>query len=128
MTKRKYERRAHLTRPLVGLGFRESEVEILRRASNALQRWFERECNGEIQRNEETGVPLRYREGRYLDPHDPRQFSRIPDRETSARKRIDTIVRAHPKLSYYIQTDPRGASLYILRPGDVPARKSVEST
>lgn len=30
-------------------------------------------------------------------------------------------------LSYYLQTDPRGASLYILRPGDVPEGKDVQS-
>lgn len=35
---------------------------------------------------------------------------------------------AHPGmagLSYYIQSDPRGASLYIIRPGDVPEGASV---
>jgi hypothetical protein len=31
-------------------------------------------------------------------------------------------------LGYFIQTDPRGAALYIIRPGDVPPEgKSVES-
>jgi hypothetical protein len=30
-------------------------------------------------------------------------------------------------LETYIQTDPRGAALYILRPGDIPAGTSVES-
>jgi hypothetical protein len=31
------------------------------------------------------------------------------------------------KVWSYIQTDPRGAALYIIRPGDVPEGKSVES-
>lgn len=30
-------------------------------------------------------------------------------------------------LSYYIQSDPRGAALYILRPGDVPEGKEADS-
>jgi hypothetical protein len=30
-------------------------------------------------------------------------------------------------LSAYVQTDPRGAALYIIRPGDVPEGESVES-
>lgn len=29
-------------------------------------------------------------------------------------------------LSYYLQTDPRGAVLYIIRPGDVPEGKDVD--
>ena len=45
---------------------------------------------------------------------------RIPDRETGARKRLDAIMAKHTPLSAYVQTDPRGAALYILRPGDVP--------
>lgn len=32
----------------------------------------------------------------------------------------------YPALSYYVQGDPRGASLYILRPGDVPEGKEVD--
>ena len=32
-----------------------------------------------------------------------------------------------PKLSAYIQGDPRGAALYILRPGDVPAGEDPDA-
>lgn len=35
--------------------------------------------------------------------------------------------RAANPLKSYIQGDPRGAALYILRPGDVPAGSSVDS-
>lgn len=77
----------------------------------------------------------------------------IPDRETGAKKRLEKILvernsramGAHPKAMYpearlvretlaphkcvsaYIQTDPRGAALYIIRPGDVPEGSTVES-
>jgi hypothetical protein len=33
----------------------------------------------------------------------------------------------YPALSAYIQGDPRGAALYILRPGDVPAGADVDA-
>ena len=33
----------------------------------------------------------------------------------------------YPTLSSYVQGDPRGAALYILRPGDVPEGASVDS-
>ena len=31
------------------------------------------------------------------------------------------------KLTFYIQSDPRGAALYIIRPGDVPEGADVAS-
>jgi hypothetical protein len=33
----------------------------------------------------------------------------------------------YKKLSSYIQTDPRGAALYIIRPGDVPEGGDVNA-
>ena len=134
-TKREFERRAHLARTLQDLGFTAEEVESLRRISNTLRRWHEQECgteHGAITRDEKTGRPFWYRaSARYLDPQDPRAFSLMPDREAGAKKRLAAILArrnsgilfdsAWPrKVSAYIQTDPRGAALYILRPGDVP--------
>lgn len=76
---------------------------------------------------------------------------RIADRETGAIKRLKGIVDARNNralaaiplpelrkaqraggtgfapLSFYLQTDPRGASLYIIRPGDVPDGANVSS-
>jgi hypothetical protein len=76
----------------------------------------------------------------------------IPDRETGARKRLAAILAArnaritddHSKdaeqyihatcaaklsgiVSSYIQGDPRGAALYIIRPGDVPEGGDVNA-
>jgi hypothetical protein len=47
--------------------------------------------------------------------------------ETGAEKRLKKIMGRYPSFDYYLQTDPRGASLYILRPGDVPAGEKAES-
>ena len=61
----------------------------------------------------------------------------LPDRERGALKRLARIMDRYAPLSFYVQGDsrhvlssawqvcrnciPRGAALYVLRPGDVPA-------
>lgn len=63
--------------------------------------------------------------------------TRIADRERGARRRLAAIVAArntrescpictvqratcpHASVTVYVQTDPRGAALYLIRPGDV---------
>lgn len=42
------------------------------------------------------------------------------DMETPALRRLAAIMAKYPGLGYYVQGDPRGAALYILRAGDVP--------
>lgn len=159
MTKAEFLRIQHLTASLSGLGFTVDEVDQLRKISNTLRRWFERECGtdaGAIERDEETGKPFfRNRRGRRWP---------VPDLEAGARKRLAAILAARNArfdlangvanwkcvdgtfdildedgeiirynvpasaalVSAYIQTDPRGAALYILRPGDVPDGKKAE--
>lgn len=51
----------------------------------------------------------------------------IADPERGALERLDAIMKRYPSLSYYVQTDPRGCALYILRPGDVPEGERAES-
>ena len=93
-----------------------------------LQRWFELECGDgnthgswAIERDETTEKPYmvhhHYQHGRGKD-----YTSRtpIPDRETGARKRIASIMARYPGMSAYVQTDPRGCALYVLRAGDIP--------
>jgi hypothetical protein len=50
----------------------------------------------------------------------------VADREAGALKRLQAIFAKHP-LTYYVQGDPRGAALYVIRPGDVPVGANVES-
>lgn len=121
MTKEEFARRARLERELRMLGFGPVQVATLRRASGVLRRWFEEECNGTIQRDDTTEIPYRYA------PDGGRQLGKVPDRETKARGRIAEIVATVPKADFYIQSDPRGASLYIIRPGDVPVGEDVEA-
>lgn len=116
---------------LTALGISYEDACALRRISMTLRRWYELECGvdgGCIERDGRTGKPRWYNSrARYLDPHDPRQYSAIPDRERGAQKRLVGIMARYPHLGVYLQTDPRGASVYILRPGDVPAGSNVES-
>jgi hypothetical protein len=125
MTKSEYTRRAHLAQTLAALGFTADEVDQLRRISSTLHRWHELECGTgtnyadyTIERDQD-GKP-------YLVTHLHGQGvsktyrRRIADRETGAIRRLGAILAQHQPLAAYIQTDPRGAPLYILRPGDVP--------
>lgn len=89
------------------------DANILRRAELTLRAWFTHECNGVIQRDEETGVPYYHNPNyRYIDLRDPRAISRAPDREKGARARIAEVC-ARNNLHYYIQGDPRGCALYV---------------
>lgn len=138
MTKKEALRQTEQERALMSLGFTSGEADALRRISMTLRRWHELECGvdgGGVERDEETGKTVWYNAmtGRR---------SPFPDRETGARKRLAAIIervntsrhaendnheRPIGPLSAFIQGDPRGAALYILRPGDVPDGASVES-
>jgi hypothetical protein len=109
------------------LGIERQDAEALRRISMTLHRWSEMECgidNGCIERDEDTDKPY------WLQQHyGPGQLKRFPiaDKEKGALKRLAKIMAKYPTLSTYLQTDPRGAALYILRPGDVPEGEQAES-
>lgn len=53
--------------------------------------------------------------------------TRIADRKRGAQKRLGKIMARYPGMSAYVQTDPRGCALYILRAGDIPAGADVAS-
>lgn len=97
-------------------GITMDDALTLRRIAMTLHRWHELECgvdNGCIERDETTGKTYWYnsRTGRR---------TATPDRETGARKRLAALMDRYPYLTAYIQGDPRGAALWLLRSGDVP--------
>jgi hypothetical protein len=139
MTKREAIRQTDQENTLLNLGFTLAEAEALRRISMTLHRWAELECGmdgGCIERDDTTNKPF------WHNSHSGR-LSPIADREAGALKRLKTIIadrndREAGKLlteqveeiitlSYYVQGDPRGAALYIIRPDDVPAGADVSS-
>ena len=101
-------------------GIASEDALALRRIAMTLHRWHELECgdgNGYIERDEETGKPIYYNDrARYFGANDIRRGYSIPDREKGALKRLDAIMARYHGFRAYVQTDPRGASLYILSP------------
>ena len=132
MTRKEAMRQTLQQDVLMALGFTQGETEQLRRISMTLHRWFEHECNGAIQREGDDGNGRPY----WCNTHTgERTRTPVADREAGAMKRLNTIIRERDKrandplkpVGYYVQTDPRGAALYILRPGDVPAGADVSA-
>ena len=122
-TKREQERRARMFRALEMNGIGGDDAQALRRVSMTLNRWHELECGSEygyIERDEVTGKTFS------VNPRTGKRYP-TPDRETGALRRLKKIMAKYPTLSAYVQTDPRGAALYILRPGDVPAGEDADS-
>ncbi len=133
MTRKEAMRLTMQADTLRSLGFTPDEAEQLRRISMALHSWFERECgtgNGCIERDKTTNKPY------WLNSDTMKRYP-IRDMEAGAMKRLAGIIAErnkrnwHPVMpepvSTYIQGDPRGASLYIIRPGDVPEGADVEA-
>lgn len=108
---------------LLALGLYREDAAELRRIAMTLHRWHEMECgvdNGCVERDETTQKTY------WLNSHTMRRMP-IPDRETGALKRLATIMAKYPTLTSYVQGDPRGCALYILRPGDVPEGGQADS-
>jgi hypothetical protein len=104
------------------LGLSTEEALQLRRISMTLHRWYELECGDSndyaswsIERDEATNKPYKC-----IYPHDGKSYRYpTPDLEAGAHRRLAKLMKMHPDLTYYCQTDPRGASLYILRTQDI---------
>ena len=109
----KRERTARFYANLAEMGFSFEESETLRRAEMALSRWSERECNGEIQRDERTGIPYIY------STFSGKRIGRAADREKGALSRVKALVESKPGLVWFHQGDPRGCALYVGRAEDL---------
>ena len=136
MTKREKQRITAQENTLMSLGFTALEAEKLRKISMTLQRWHELECgiDGGCIEHDEAGKP--FWRSQYSG-----KLSPIADREKGAKKRLNHIVgmrntrewaflgwpMSQVEIKPYIQGDPRGAALYLIRPDDVPEGKSVDS-
>jgi hypothetical protein len=101
---------------LTKAGISYDDATHLRRISMQLHRWHELECGdqyGCVGRDETTGKTY------WLNAMTNHR-SPFPDRETSALKRLAKVMKRYPTMRAFVQGDPRGCALYILRPGDVP--------
>ena len=116
---------------MTNLGFSHAETEALLKAERALTRWAELECgisdsNRSISvfRDEETGKPfyrVEYRVGNeWKTRTEPKR-----DTEKAALQTVKRIIDGKPGFRAYHQTDPRGVSLYLIKPGDIDAGEDV---
>jgi hypothetical protein len=121
-----------------GISF--DDASALRRISMTLHRWHELECGDgndycsySIERGHMQDGALLYSDhGKpYMAYHrftQPKaEYEPIPDRERGALKRLGKIMAKYPTMQAYVQGDPRGASLYIIRQGDVPEGQDVDA-
>jgi hypothetical protein len=94
-------------------------------AENTLSRWAERECNGEVQRDEPSdrwplGRPRRMLLDRWESPTIPGPY--ISDHAAAAMRRAKSVLVGKPDLMIYWQTDPRGAQIYLYLRSECLAR------
>jgi hypothetical protein len=125
---------------LLQTGITYDHAVALRRISMTLHRWHELKCGDgnnygswAIERDENGDGPPYLVHHHWSGGVNTTTRTRIPDRERGALERLAKIMAYYdglcgrPILHAYVQTDPRGSSLYIIRLGDVPKGESVES-
>lgn len=111
---------------LMAEGISFSDASALRRIAMTLHRWHELECGDgnnyaswSIVRGSKTGGVFEYDDNgkpyleRHIHTENKAHYEPIADRERGALKRLAEIMAKYPKLSAYVQSDPRGAALYI---------------
>ena len=116
---KKYQKWHDFYQSLERLGISQEDADSLRRIELTLSRWSERECNGEIERDEETGKVYQNSIAWINGATDVNNRYQVADRETGALKRLEKIMSKYPELWYYHQGDPRGCSLYVGRKSDL---------
>lgn len=121
---------------LMALGMSDFDARALRRIAMTLHRWHELECGDGnehgswcIVRGQKIHDEFTYDDGTsYMEQHHYRpsgpgstsvNYRRIPDREKGAKRHLANIMAGYPNLVSYVQGDPRGAALYILRKDQV---------
>jgi hypothetical protein len=113
-------------RSLLALGIAEHHAFELRRISMTLSRWHELECGDSsshgswaIVRGSKTGQVFEYDDDgkpfvEYHSHHSSKAtYTATADRERGALKRLAGIMAHYPTLTAFVQTDPRGAALYV---------------
>lgn len=109
MTKQEAQRREHMFRALATFGIDRREAEQLRRISMQLRSWHERLCNEDIEERDDGSAWFTFHGA------SKSHAWRIPNRGAGAERRLAAIMAPHRcHLCYYVQTDPRGAALYIV--------------
>jgi hypothetical protein len=121
MAKYKYDAVATLTKS----GISQNDAVALRRISMTLKSWYIHECNGTICREDVTRIPYSYYRPDIGQPMT--RGARVADREAGAIRRLRAIIARYPGFASYVQGDPRGCVLYVMRPGDLSDGAALDS-
>jgi hypothetical protein len=125
---------------LITAGFTANDADALRRIAMTLSNWHELECGTSddykswaiVRGSMSKDVFTHDDDGRpFIEMHPYRGdtrtiYSAIPDRERGALRRLASIMARYPGFASYVQTDPRGNSLYILRPDDLTGGQPID--
>lgn len=113
----RYQKIAQLSLRLESIGLSDfRDHNTLRLIEKTLHRWGERECNGEVERDEETGKV--YAVYGHNGPGPTRRYQ-TADKETGALRRLAKVMQKYPRLWFYHQGDPRGCALYVGKKSDM---------
>lgn len=114
MNKQTFEMLSRLER----VGIKRDDAYALRRIAMTLHRWHELECGGgndfysfALERDETSQKPFIVR---WSNKDGKSYRTSTPDREKGAHKRLKTIMANYPEFVPFVQSDPRGAALYII--------------
>lgn len=111
---------------LRSLGVSLDDALALRRIEMTLHRWSERECNGEVERDDETNKTYAI-SASYINGTGKYQRWPTSDRKTGALKRLEAIIAHYPALVAYHQGDPRGCALWIVCKSDIHTGEKLDA-
>lgn len=102
-----------LAERLGSLGVSADDSAELLSVERALHRWSERECNGDIETDDDgtAWAVCRFGVGS--------SRRRTPNLEARALRKLGRIMASYPGLAAYVQGDPRGVALYLYRVSDL---------
>lgn len=98
--------------------------ETLCQCEHMLSTWHERECNGEIERDEPSDRWPLGRPSRWIENHNGERIpcGYVPDRAMAAMRRAKHALAGASDVALYWQTDPRGCAIYLYQPSECLAR------
>jgi len=120
------------------IGITYDDARNLRKAAMVLHRWYEMECGSSddfcswvVVRGHKDQSGFTYNDdGKpFIERHDNKHghvtYLQIDDRERGATKRIMKIMAGYPGHAFYLQTDVRGAPLYIIPKERIPFGEDI---
>jgi hypothetical protein len=123
-TESKTLRTLRLAQRLAHFKLSPDDIAKLLRIEKKLRRWHELQCGVEAGHVEEVGG-----EGsgkwEFVNRHGNRSPIRDPGKQ--ADKALNVFTAENPDLFFYVQTDPRGCALYLLKKSDAQSGEKLGS-